>query len=167
MPYVILRDDDTNALTPPHCLERLYRPFLERGLPVNLSVIPEVRANLTQPDGQPEGFVNFNGMALGSPSRSRCIENSASETIPIAKNQELVAYLQNNSGYEILQHGCHHDYFEFARRDRPQIVNRIEQGTRRLLEAGFPKPLTFVAPHDKFSDISLLEVSRHFPVVST
>ena len=35
MRYVILRDDDTNALTPVDCLERLYRPFLNRGLPVN------------------------------------------------------------------------------------------------------------------------------------
>jgi hypothetical protein len=34
MHYVILRDDDTCAYTPPACLERLYRPFLERGMPV-------------------------------------------------------------------------------------------------------------------------------------
>ena len=27
MRYVIIRDDDTNALTPVECLERLYRPF--------------------------------------------------------------------------------------------------------------------------------------------
>ena len=31
MRYVIIRDDDTNALTPVECLERLYRPLLERG----------------------------------------------------------------------------------------------------------------------------------------
>ena len=55
MRYVILRDDDTNALTPIECLETLYRPFLDRGLPVNLSVIPEVRINVTMPDGRPEG----------------------------------------------------------------------------------------------------------------
>ena len=42
MRYVILRDDDTNALTPVACLERLYRPFLDRGLPVSLAAIPEV-----------------------------------------------------------------------------------------------------------------------------
>ena len=29
MRYVVLRDDDTNFLTPPECLERLYRPFLD------------------------------------------------------------------------------------------------------------------------------------------
>ncbi len=36
--YVILRDDDTNALTPIECLDQLYRPFLRLGLPVNLAV---------------------------------------------------------------------------------------------------------------------------------
>ena len=42
MHYVIIRDDDTNAFTPVECLERLYRPFLNAGLPINLAVIPDV-----------------------------------------------------------------------------------------------------------------------------
>ena len=49
MRYVIIRDDDTNASTPVECLERLYRPFLERGLPVNLAVIPDVSTDATTP----------------------------------------------------------------------------------------------------------------------
>ena len=57
MRYVILRDDDTNALTPVECLERLYRPFLDRGLPVNLAVIPEVSTSAVTPEGKPEGFL--------------------------------------------------------------------------------------------------------------
>src|SRR6266480_2182807 len=57
MHCVILRDDDTNALTPVDCLERLYRPFHDRGLPVNLAVIPHVRTDVTMPDGRPEGFL--------------------------------------------------------------------------------------------------------------
>ena len=63
MRYVILRDDDTSALTPVKCLERLYRPFLDRGLPVNLAVIPEVRTTVTCPDGRLEGY-----LAAGHPS---------------------------------------------------------------------------------------------------
>src|SRR4051794_20435100 len=98
MRYVILRDDDTNALTPIECLERLYRPFLDRGLPVNLSVIPEVRTNLTLPDGRPEGFLMGRG---GSPQ----------ETLSIAQNRKLTRYLQKEPGYHILQHGCYHDTF--------------------------------------------------------
>src|SRR6185503_21362603 len=57
MRYVILRDDDTNALTPVECLERLYRPFLDRNLPVNLAVIPDVSTNALTPDGKTEGFL--------------------------------------------------------------------------------------------------------------
>src|SRR5947207_294915 len=61
MRYVILRDDDTNALTPVDCLERLYRPFLDHGLPVNLAVIPDVATDATTPDGRREGFLLVDG----------------------------------------------------------------------------------------------------------
>src|SRR4030095_9395369 len=55
--YVILRDDDTNALTPVECLERLYRPFLDRALPISLAVIPDVATDAVTPEGRPEGFL--------------------------------------------------------------------------------------------------------------
>src|SRR5579864_3497979 len=100
MRYVILRDDDTNAFTPVECLERLYRPLLDRGLPVNLSVIPEVSTYATMADGRPEGFL------VAKTSQQRA-------TVPIAANKELVAYVLANPAYHILQHGCHHDYLEF------------------------------------------------------
>jgi hypothetical protein len=154
MRYVILRDDDTNALTPIECLETLYRPFLDRGLPVNLSVIPEVRTHVTTPNGQPEGFL-----------MGRLSERD--QTRPIGQNPKLVRYLLKNSGYHVVQHGCHHDYFEFAGPDRREAARRIEQGTLRLLEAGFTKPHTFVAPYDKLSSSSLLESAEHFYLLST
>jgi len=154
MHYVILRDDDTNALTPVECLERLYRPFLDRGLPINLAVIPEVRTDVRLPNGEPEGFL----LAKNAP---------APETIPMRDNEKLVEYLLANPGYHILQHGCHHDYFEFDGDDRADIVRRLDQGTRNLVQAGFPRPHTFVAPYDKLSEVSLREVARHFCVLST
>ena len=64
MRYVIIRDDDTNALTPIECLERLYRPFLDCGLPVNLAVIPDVSTEAKMSDGRPEGFLLFRDHAL-------------------------------------------------------------------------------------------------------
>src|SRR2546425_7136904 len=64
MRYVVLRDDDTNALTPVECLERLYRPFLDCGLPVNLAVIPDVSTEAKMSDGRPEGFLLFRDHAL-------------------------------------------------------------------------------------------------------
>ena len=57
MRHVILRDDDTCAFTPVGCLERLYRPCLDRGLPVNLAIIPLVRTDAARPDGQAEEFL--------------------------------------------------------------------------------------------------------------
>ena len=154
MRHVILRDDDTNALTPVECLEKLYRPFLDRGLPVNLATIPEVSTNVTFPDGRPEGFLW---------NQSKPVPG----TLPIGSNKSLTDYLLANPGYHIVQHGLHHDYFEFDRNDRPEICRRLERGTQLLREAGFPQPTAFVAPHDKFSRISLAETAKRFPVVSS
>jgi predicted deacetylase len=154
MRYVIIRDDDTNALTPVECLERLYRPFLDRNLPVNLAVIPNVATGTTLPDGRREGFL------LGR-------KENAAETVPIGSNPELVRYLQSNPGYRIVQHGFRHDYFEFDRLSSAEVCDRLEQGTQLLTAAGFERPRTFVAPYDKLSRESMREVARRFPVVST
>src|SRR5882724_10886837 len=135
MHHVILRDDDTCAFTPPASLERLYRPFLNRGLPVNLAVIPDVDTAACAPDGQLEGFL-------------RAGRGPSSPFAPIGGNRELVDYLRAESGYEIAQHGCHHDYCEFGISDRPELVRRLGTGANLLREAGFAKPAAFVAPHD-------------------
>ncbi|HZP59683.1 MAG TPA: DUF2334 domain-containing protein, partial [Opitutaceae bacterium] len=133
MRYVILRDDDTNALTPVACLERLYRPMLDRGLPVNLAVIPEVRTHTRRPDGRLEGF-----LSVGPRARS--------ETLRMEENPGLVAYLRANAGFHFAQHGCFHDYFEFDQLEQPAAVRLVELGAQRLQEAGFAAPHTFVAP---------------------
>ena len=53
MRYVILRDDDTNALTPVEWLERLYRPFLDRDLPVKWYHVERILKALgLSPDGE-------------------------------------------------------------------------------------------------------------------
>jgi len=154
MRCVILRDDDTNALTPPRCLERLYRPFLDRGLPVNLAAIPEVDVNTRMADGTPEGYLfQRNGETAGE--------------IAIGSNLELVNYLRQNPGYHVVQHGCHHDQLEFDCPHRSEAARRIERGTQVLLEAGFPRPRTFVAPYDKLSRASMAEVAARFRVLST
>src|SRR5262245_53406526 len=115
MRYVVLRDDDTNALTPVECLERLYRPFLDRGLPVNLAVIPHVQTDITTPDGLLEGFLVAR-------------RGSVPPALTIGSNCELTDYLRNNHGYHVVQHGYHHDYFEFDRIKRPEIVRRLAEG---------------------------------------
>ena len=154
MRYVILRDDDTNALTPIECLERLYRPFLDRNLPVNLAVIPDVATNALTPDGKPEGFLFAKN-------------GTRSATVPIGDNQKLANYLRENASYQIVQHGCHHDCFEFNRQSPVEISDRLEHGLKLLSHAGFARPATFVAPHDKLSRASYREVAKRFQVISS
>ncbi len=154
MRTVILRDDDTNALTPVACLETLYRPFLERGLPVNLATVPEVRMDARAPDGSREGFLPRE-------------PNPAVETVPLMENRALVDYLHANPGLNLVQHGCYHDKFEFDLGDRAEIVRRLERGVQRLTEAGFNRVRAFVAPHDKLSCAAYEEVARRFSVIST
>src|SRR4051812_10986803 len=154
MRYVILRDDDTNILTPPDCLELLYRPFLDAGLPVNLATIPAVSPHVKRPDGFPERFL------WGADSMSEPF-------LPLTPTSDLARYLRRNAGYHVVQHGYRHEPFEFDRHDRSQLVTDLEEGGRLLEAAGFTAPETFVAPHDKFSRISYLEVARRFRVIST
>src|SRR5690349_5572167 len=126
MRYVILRDDDTNASTPVECLERLYRPFLQRNLPVNLAVIPDVRTDAVRSDGRPEKFL--------------FAKNSGDElTLPIGDNTNLVSYLRDNPGFQIVQHGYDHSFFEFDSISARDICDRLEQGTRLLMDAGFSR----------------------------
>src|SRR3954462_4023648 len=155
MHTVILRDDDTNALTPVECLETLYRPFLDRGIPVNLAVVPEVNTDVRLPDGRREGFLPGGRGTHFTP------------TIPLVENVNLTSYLRNNAGYHVVQHGCHHDYFEFDNPDRAEVVRRLELGARHLAEAGFPRVTAFVAPHDKLSRVAYEEVVRRYRVLST
>ena len=152
MRYVIIRDDDTNALTPVECLERLYRPFLKRGMPVNLAVIPSVAMDTRKPDGELEGYL------LNQPGNG---------VLPMGENRELARYLLQNPLYHLIQHGCHHEYLEFDKLQNGEIASRIVEGMQALRDAGLPKPETFVAPYDKLSRKSFVEVARNFRVLST
>lgn len=156
MRHVIIRDDDTSAVTPSACLERLYRPFLDRNLPVNLAVIPEVRTDVRMPDGRLEGFLTAG--RNGGPR---------SALIPLAQSPDIVSYLRSEPGYHVLQHGCHHDYMEFGNTDRREVARRLDLGRRRLTEAGFAPPETFVAPYDRISRQAYGELARRFQVIST
>jgi len=154
MHYVILRDDDTCAYTPPACLERLYRPCLERGMPVNLAVIPEVRTDVRTPDGRLEGF-----LAAG--------RGPDVPMAPIGADLGLVDYIRSEPGYHVAQHGCHHDMFEFGGSDRAELARRLDRGARVLLDAGIARPAAFVAPYDRLSRAAFVEVAARFEVIST
>ncbi|HTG45315.1 MAG TPA: DUF2334 domain-containing protein [Verrucomicrobiae bacterium] len=162
MRYVIIRDDDTCALTPIECLETLYRPFLERNLPVNLATIPNVRSDVFYPKGplkgQPEGFL----------AAAKDVKPGA---YSIGSNGKLVRYLQENPGYKIVHHAYHHEFVggvpEFDIHDRSDIARRLDLGADYLREAGFPQPQSFVAPYDRITRESYLELAARFKVIST
>ncbi|HZZ20310.1 MAG TPA: DUF2334 domain-containing protein [Opitutaceae bacterium] len=154
MHYVILRDDDTCAFTPASYLDRLYRPFLDRNMPVNLAVIPEVRTDVRTPDGRLEGFISA-GRGPSGPVAA------------IAQGQELVRYLRSEPGYHVAQHGCHHDLFEFGTKDRGEIAKRLDRGAKMLQEAGIPRPVAFVAPYDRISGPAFVEVAARHRLIST
>lgn len=154
MRRVIIRDDDTNAFTPVACLDRLYRPFLDRGMPINLAVIPDVAPGTRRPDGVLEQYL-FGG------------NGSSARTHPLVENRQLVAYLHGNSRIHVVQHGCHHDYLEFDESRPAEIARRLDHGAAMLMEAGFQQPRTFVAPYDRLSRASLTEVGHRFRVLST
>ncbi len=158
MKYVILRDDDTNALMPASCLERLYRPFLERGLPVNLAVIPNVSCHASYQPGQLERFLTL-PHAPGT------------RHAPIGQNAALVSYLRDNPLFYVAQHGCSHESVngrrEFDHEDGAEIARRLDEGTELLRAAGFDRPTTFVAPYDQLSTASLRAAAERFRVIST
>src|SRR5436309_2719577 len=99
MRYVIIRDDDTNVLTPPEHLDRLYRPFLDAGLPVNLATIPAVSTDVKRPDGQPEGFIWKRPLAHESRANGHSPRGLA-----LFRGDPLVEYLRENPGYHLVQH---------------------------------------------------------------
>lgn len=157
MKFVVIRDDDTNATTPVGFLERLYAPFIDRGLPVSLATIPHVAIDARTPDGLPEAFVVRNGTRLPP-------------FIPLASNPRLCEYLRTR-GFEILQHGLSHERphgeAEFNIGDRVEVIRRLEEGTRHLNEAGFARPQTFVGPYDLISAVAFEEIACRFRIIST
>lgn len=154
MNYVIVRDDDTCALTPVRCLERLYRPFLDRNLPVNLAVIPKVNTRATWADGTEEGFLFAK-------------RGDEPAHLPIGAHTELLEYLRANPGFECVHHGFEHTYLEFNSSDRSSLAQRLDEGTRCFAEAGITPPKTFVAPYDQISRAAYLELEKRFRTVST
>lgn len=158
MKYVILRDDDTNALMPAERLERLYRPFLDRGMPVNLAVIPRVCAAAAYEPGQPERF-------LAAPNPT------GADYVSIGENKALISYLRANPLLRVVQHGCSHESVhgcrEFDHEDAAEIARRLDDGARALEKAGLGRSSAFVAPYDRLSRTSLLAAAARFRVIST
>jgi hypothetical protein len=154
MHYVILRDDDTCAFTPPACLERLYRPFLERGMPVNLAAIPEVRTDVRTVDGGLEGY-----LAAGS--------GPDVPFAPIAQNRGLVEYIRSEPRLSYRAARLPSRQLRVRRFQSARAGTALDRGANSLREAGFALPEAFVAPYDRLSREAFVEVAARFDVIST
>jgi hypothetical protein len=158
MKYVVLRDDDANGTTPVSLLEPLYRPFLDRGFPVHLAMIPCVRTDIHRLDGGLEGFL------CGR-------EAGRAHLRPIEENPALLDYVQHERGYVPVMHGFTHEFidghYEFGL-DKPiETAQRLDRGLTMFEAAGLGRPSAFVAPQDQLSRSSLYEVTKRFGVLST
>lgn len=151
--WVVVRDDDTNAFTPPACLELLYGPALQAGTPVSLAVIPAVTTGAVTASGAPEGFLWGH--------------EGAARLAPVGEAGELVAWLRERPLVEVVQHGYCHEPFELNSRDRADVARRLDAGGQALREAGLTPSPAFVAPYDRLSRVAFEEVGRRFSLVST
>ncbi len=159
MHYVMIRDDDANAFTDAAFLEWLYAPFVERGMPVHLAVVPEVDPTVLGPDGDREGFL---------PS---ALPSSVLNVTPVAQNDALCRLVADEELYVVLQHGLHHAYvnggYEFDHDDTQDLRARVIRGHKLLIAAGLGEPAGFVAPQDKVSKSGLKILCENFKVVSS
>lgn len=154
--YVVLRDDDTNALTPAACLERLYAAALQAGTPISLAVVPAVTTRAVTPAGGAEGFL-WHPAPVG-PARCASIADEGGA---------VVAWLRDRPLVEVVQHGFCHELFELDRGDRGDIGRRLDDGARLLRDAGLSPAPAFVAPYDRMSRAAFQEVGRRFSLIST
>jgi len=161
MKYVLIRDDDINYFTKTEWLEDLYGPLLERGLPVNLSVIPRTKCNL--PLGDPRSIYRAREHMENEPFIPPEWRGKGDE-FETGENRRLVDFLRSFSNIEVAQHGFAHEYVrgerEFASNDINYLDGRI-RGGRDMLKKAFGRDVNFfVSPWDYLSGTALMRLKK-------
>ncbi len=167
MKYVVIRDDDICYFTKPKMLESLYQPLLDAGKSVGLSVIPAISG------GQPVGALNGPFWQRFRLNYSPCLppqKRDVAETFPLTPECEIVNYLRNRTGYEIIQHGYNHIAIDGVREgmltDTRLVREKVEK-SRAILEVCFGRPSDFfVVPWDDVSCESLAILKHYFRGIS-
>ena len=105
MKRIIFRDDDISYFTPVEWLQILYEPILDRRLPVALSVIPEIRADVQVSSADDRsGHSEQSHFEPFTPPPYRGKEAAFS----IADHLGLLQFVEKYPQIEILQHGLSH-----------------------------------------------------------
>jgi hypothetical protein len=124
---IVIRDDDVSYFTKPQCLEHIYRPLLELGLPINLAVIPMIHAQSNEPV-EPIKYNKKYPMLVG-------------------ENKDLVEFVKQHN-FEVLQHGLMHEKFqrhsmfipEFCINSTVELQRRAELGIKILSKTFGKRP---------------------------
>jgi len=155
----LIRDDDGNATTDPTRLERAYLPLLDAGIPLNFSIVPEVRLDTLGPDGRREAFLNPSTTA-----KNACAT--------LERRTPLAEWLRAHRGQVgVMMHGLSHERrrggTEFGALSTSEAVRLMVRGLDVLERALDVCPRGFVAPWDAFCRESLGVATSAFDLVST
>lgn len=167
MKYVVIRDDDICLFTGTDMLETLYRPLLDAGKPVSLSVVPAIGG------GQAVGHLNGPFWEKYRLEYSPCLppgQRRERRIFPLTPDCEIVRYLRERTGYEIVQHGYNHLAVDGIREgmltDKLLIAEKIES-SRAIMQECFGRPSDFfVVPWDDVSAETLAILKRYFKGIS-
>jgi len=158
---VVIRDDDVSYFTKPQCLEHIYRPLLELGLPINLAVIPIMHA-------QSYDALQIQGCsALNDPVKP--IKYDKKYLMLVGENVDLVDFVKQHN-FEVLQHGLMHEKFqrssmfipEFCINNAVELQRRAELGIKILSKTFGKSPRFFVPPWDVLSKQGYDVISKLF-----
>jgi len=147
---IIIRDDDVSYFTKPQCLENIYRPLLELGLPINLAVIPIMYT---------QSYVALriqDYFALNEPVKP--VKYDKKYLMLVGENEDLVDFVKQHN-FEVLQHGLMHEKFqkhstfipEFCINNAVELQRRAELGIKILSKTFGKRPRFFVPPWDVLS----------------
>ncbi|PIE58727.1 MAG: hypothetical protein CSA33_02175 [Desulfobulbus propionicus] len=167
MKQVVIRDDDICACTRPDMLELLYRPLLDAGASVALSVIPAIRGGLSA------GPLNGPFWKTYQLEYSPCLppeQRALFQTFPLEPASEIVSYLLQNPGYEIVQHGYNHCIVDGLREGMltdPRLISQKIAESSSIMHHCFGKNCDFfVVPWDDVSPASIKLLKQHFKGIS-
>lgn len=165
MKYVLIRDDDISYFTDPATLETLYSPLLQENKPINISVIPNVAANIRIPADN--CYVTQENLEYDPliPPKYRGIDH----TFPLNENPKICNYLKSLDNCEILQHGNTHRLIEglpeFQISDKAELQRNADEG-RKILEEQFGKISFFAPPWDVVSAEALRSLKSRYLGIS-
>jgi hypothetical protein len=155
---IVLRDDDISYFTEIDQFRTVHRLLLEKQVPFNIAVIPEVRADIQSMDGRFEGFIppEFSGKP---------------DSHSISENTALVSFVQKHPFIEVAQHGFSHQKnargeAEFAQRDSADLKCRLEKGIGIIRQTFGGAPRFFVPPFDTVSAEALRMIHKRYDGIS-